>query len=119
MVWNDKYNESFKMLKVKLFEKPVLHAPDFSKPFILRTDASDQGYVVVLTQKDDKEHTILFFIKKFTAAVRKYSTTEKECAAILYTIKELKRYIDGQTGFYIHTDHKRLIPLKINAGSNG
>ncbi|GFY54055.1 retrovirus-related Pol polyprotein from transposon 17.6 [Trichonephila inaurata madagascariensis] len=91
IVWNDKCNESFKMLKEKLSRKPVLHAPDFSKSFILQTDASDQGYGVVLTQKDDngKEHPILFLSKKFTATERKYSTTEKECAAILYAIKKI------------------------------
>ncbi|GFT29831.1 retrovirus-related Pol polyprotein from transposon 17.6 [Trichonephila clavipes] len=91
IVWNDKCSESFKMLKEKFSGKPVLHAPDFSKCFILQTDGSDQGYGVVLTQKDDngKEHPILFLSKKFTATERKYSTTEKECAAILYAIKKL------------------------------
>ncbi|GFW90654.1 retrovirus-related Pol polyprotein from transposon 17.6 [Trichonephila clavipes] len=76
----------------------MLHAPDFSKSFILQTDTSDKGYGVVLTQKDDngKEHPILFLSKKLTATERKYSTTEKECAAILYAIKKLKGYIDGR-----------------------
>ncbi|GFY18948.1 retrovirus-related Pol polyprotein from transposon 17.6 [Trichonephila clavipes] len=85
IVWNDKCSESFKMLKEKISGKPVLHAPDFSKPFILQTDASDQGYGVVLAQKDENggEHPILFLSRKFTATERKYFTTEKECAAIL------------------------------------
>ncbi|GFY70766.1 retrovirus-related Pol polyprotein from transposon 17.6 [Trichonephila inaurata madagascariensis] len=98
------------MLKEKLSGKPVFHAPDFSKSFILQTDASDQGYGV-LAQKDDngKEHPILFLSKKFTATERKYSTTEKEYAAILYAIKKLKGYIDGQTEFYIQTDHNPLV----------
>ncbi|GFY56793.1 retrovirus-related Pol polyprotein from transposon 17.6 [Trichonephila inaurata madagascariensis] len=106
------------MLKEKL---SMLHAPDFSKSFILQTDASDQRYGVVLTQKDDngKEHPILFLSKKFTATERKYSTTEKECAAILYAIKKLKGYIDGQTEFYIQRDHNPLVWLKNNAGNNG
>ncbi|GFX12442.1 retrovirus-related Pol polyprotein from transposon 17.6 [Trichonephila clavipes] len=109
------------MLKEKLSGKPVLHAPDFSNPFILQTDASDQGYEVVLAQKDENggKHPILFLSKKFTATERKYSTTEKECAAILYAIKKLKGYIDGQTEFYIQTDHNPLVWLKNNAGNNG
>ncbi|GBN97142.1 hypothetical protein AVEN_257226-1 [Araneus ventricosus] len=49
---------------------------------------------------------------------RKYSTTEKECAAILYGIKKLKGYIDGQTEFCIQTDHNPLVWLKKNAGTN-
>ncbi|GFV71878.1 retrovirus-related Pol polyprotein from transposon 17.6 [Trichonephila clavipes] len=50
------------MLKEKLAGKPMLHAPDFSESFIFQTDASDQGYGVVLTQKDDngKEYPICF-----------------------------------------------------------
>ncbi|GFX16127.1 hypothetical protein TNCV_4703831 [Trichonephila clavipes] len=54
------------MLKEKLSGKPVLHAPNFSKSFILQTDASDQGYGGVLTQKDDngKEHPILFLSRR-------------------------------------------------------
>ncbi|GFY48624.1 retrovirus-related Pol polyprotein from transposon 17.6 [Trichonephila inaurata madagascariensis] len=66
-----------------------------------------------------KEHPILFLSKKFTATERKYSTTVKECAAILYAIKKLKGYIDGQTEFYIQTDHNPLVWLKNNAGNNG
>ncbi|GFY14874.1 retrovirus-related Pol polyprotein from transposon 17.6 [Trichonephila clavipes] len=62
IVWNDKCSDSFKMLKEKLSEKPVLHATDFSTPFILQTDASYQGYGVVLAQKYEYggEHPILF-----------------------------------------------------------
>ncbi|GFX45471.1 retrovirus-related Pol polyprotein from transposon 17.6 [Trichonephila clavipes] len=109
------------MLKEKLSGKPVLHAPDFSKPFILQTDASDQGYGIVLAQKDENggEHSMLFLSKKFTATERKYSTTEKEWAAILYAIKKSKGYIAGQTEFYIQTDHNPLVWLKNNAGNNG
>ncbi|GFX56823.1 retrovirus-related Pol polyprotein from transposon 17.6 [Trichonephila clavipes] len=62
IVWNDKCSELFKMLKERLYGKPLLHAPDFSKLFILQTDASDQGHGVVLAQKDKNggKHPILF-----------------------------------------------------------
>ncbi|GFX12280.1 retrovirus-related Pol polyprotein from transposon 17.6 [Trichonephila clavipes] len=95
--------------------------PIFPNHLKLQTDASDEGYGVVLSQKDDngKEHPILFLSKKFTATERKYSTTEKECAAILYAIKKSKGYIDGQTEFYIQRDHNPLVWLKNNAGNNG
>ncbi|GFW27216.1 retrovirus-related Pol polyprotein from transposon 412 [Trichonephila clavipes] len=123
IVWNDKCSESFKMLKEKLSGKPVLHthASEFSKSFILQTDASDEGYGVVLTQKDEngKEHPILFLSKKFSVTERKYSTTEKKRAAISYAIKKLKGYIDRQTEFYIQTDHNPLLWRKNNAGNNG
>lgn len=108
------------LLKEMLTRKPILHAPDFTKPFILQTDASDLGYGIVLAQKDtnDREHPILYISKKFTSAERKYCTSEKECAAILYGIRKLKGYIDGQTEFCIQTDHNPLVWLKKNAGTN-
>ncbi|GBN95052.1 Retrovirus-related Pol polyprotein from transposon 17.6 [Araneus ventricosus] len=118
--WNEECTKAIELLKDKLTSKPILHAPDFTKPFILQTDASDLGYGVVLAQKDNegREHPILYISKKFTSAERKYSTTEKECAAILYGIKKLKGYIDGQTEFCIQTDHNPLVWLKKNAGTN-
>ncbi|GBM20257.1 Retrovirus-related Pol polyprotein from transposon 17.6 [Araneus ventricosus] len=118
--WNEECTKAIELLKDKLTSKPILHAPDFTKPFILQTDASDLGYGVVLAQKDNegREHPILYISKKFTSAERKYSTTEKECAAILYGIKKLKGYIDRQTEFCIQTDHNPLVWLKKNAGTN-
>jgi len=38
--WTPAQEESFEVLKEKLWEKLVLQYPDFSKPFILTTDAS-------------------------------------------------------------------------------
>ncbi|GFV77879.1 retrovirus-related Pol polyprotein from transposon 17.6 [Trichonephila clavipes] len=101
---------------VLTLNQPHKLAPQWKGP-----DASDQEYGVVLTQKDDngEEHPILFLSKKFTATERTYFTTEKECAAILYTIKKLKGYVDGQTEFYIQTDHSPLVGLKNKAGNNG
>ena len=34
-------------------EAPVLRAPDFSKPFLVRTDASDYAIGAVISQSDD------------------------------------------------------------------
>ena len=84
-------------LEEKLSNKPVLHMPDFSKPLILQTDVSDSEYGIALVQKDKNrdEHPTLYLGKKFTSSKRKYSTTERQCVAILYGIKKLKGYIDG------------------------
>jgi len=42
--------ESFQALKEKLCEEPVLHYPDFSKSFILITDASGITIGDILSQ---------------------------------------------------------------------
>ncbi|GFY42744.1 retrovirus-related Pol polyprotein from transposon 297 [Trichonephila inaurata madagascariensis] len=88
--------------------------------YILQTDASDTGIGIVLAQRNDRgeEHPILYLSKKFSDAEKVYCTTEKECAAIVYAVKKLNCYPDGQQKFIIQTDHNPLVWLKTNAGTN-
>lgn len=117
--WTEECEKAVKDLKQKLTDKPVLYAPDFTKEFIVQTDASDIGIGVVLGQKGvkDLDHPVLYLSRKFTDAERKYCATEKECAGIIYAIKKLRHYLDGQK-FIIETDHNPLVFLKNNAGNN-
>ncbi|GFW81091.1 retrovirus-related Pol polyprotein from transposon 17.6 [Trichonephila clavipes] len=118
--WTSECQESFVKLKEKLSTNPVLYAPDFKRQFILQTDASDTGIGIVLAQRNDRgeEHPILYLSKKFSDAEKVYCTTEKECAAIVYAVKKLSCYLDGQQKFIIQTDHNPLVWLKTNAGTN-
>jgi hypothetical protein len=117
--WTDECERAFTELKQKLTEKPVLYAPDFTKEFILQTDASDKGVGVIMAQKgsDNTDHPILYLSRKFTTTEQKFGTTEKECAGIIYAIKKLRHYLDGQK-FIIETDHNPLVFLKTNSGQN-
>ena len=58
--WTRKCGEAFKKLKAALSSSPVLCSPDFTRPFVLQTDASDVGVGAVLTQHDNEglDHTI-------------------------------------------------------------
>ncbi|GFS42995.1 retrovirus-related Pol polyprotein from transposon 17.6 [Trichonephila inaurata madagascariensis] len=106
------------VLKGKLVSKPILFAPDISKDFILQTDASDIGAGVVFSQKiNGEEHPILYLSKKFSRAERNYSTVERELAAIIFGLKMLKHYLEGQR-FIIETDHNPLKYLNKMWGSN-
>ena len=60
--WTPACQEGFDQLKKALMEAPVLAYPDYSKPFILETDASLRGLGAVLSQKgDDNEiHVIAY-----------------------------------------------------------
>ena len=50
-VWSTECQHAFELLKAKLTDTPILTYPDFSKPFILDTDASDQSIGAVLSQR--------------------------------------------------------------------
>eukprot|EP00833_Pecoramyces_ruminatium_P004031 jgi/Orpsp1_1/1178063/evm.model.c7180000063880.1 len=59
--WKNDQETSFNTLKERLINAPILKFPNFEKEFIIRTDASYDGFGGVLLQKDDesgKEHPI-------------------------------------------------------------
>jgi hypothetical protein len=61
-VWTNDCRKAFRELKEKLTTAPVLAYPDFSRDFVLETDASVQGIGAVLGQyqKDDKVHPVAY-----------------------------------------------------------
>lgn len=58
--WNEQTKEDFQLLKKAMINTQVLQLPDFSKSFILETNASYGGIRVVLMQ--DK-HPLAYFSK--------------------------------------------------------
>ncbi|GFY78587.1 retrovirus-related Pol polyprotein from transposon 297 [Trichonephila inaurata madagascariensis] len=111
--WNSSCQNAFEELKTRISKNSVLYSPDFTKPFIIQCDASNLGIGVVLSQVcENKEHPIMFLSKKLSLAEQKYSTTEKECAAIIFAVQKLKCYLDGHQKFVIQTDHNPLFWLE-------
>ncbi|GFX92680.1 retrovirus-related Pol polyprotein from transposon 297 [Trichonephila clavipes] len=114
ITWTTECENAFRELKGKLIDKPVLYAPNFEREFIVQTDASNAGMGAVLTQltEQGEEHPILYLSKKFSEVEKRYCTTEKECASIVFAIKRLHYYLDGNS-FLVMTDHNPLVWLKI------
>ena len=110
--WNSQCQKAFDTLKDSLCQSPLLHSPDFSKQFILQTDASERGVGAVLSQIDDdkQEHPVAFFSKKLLPREERYSTIEKECLAIKLGIHAFKVYLLGRS-FQVQTDHRALVWL--------
>ena len=107
--WTTSCNTAFMDLKRLLCSSPVLQCPDFSRPFILQTDASDWGVGGVLSQLDQEglDHPVAYFSRKLLPRERRYATVEKECLAIKLAIQAFRVYLLGKP-FRIVTDHHAL-----------
>ena len=117
--WTDECERSFNRLKDYLSTEPILATPDFSKPFLLQTDASKSGIGAVLSQLDSeyKEHPIVYLSRKMLPNELNYSVSEQECLAIVWAINKLRYYLQGNK-FTVITDHKALTWLDNTRGSN-
>ncbi|GFU18787.1 transposon Tf2-9 polyprotein [Trichonephila clavipes] len=75
------------------------------------------GAVLTQLTEQGEEHPILYLSKKFSEVEKRYCTTEKECASIVFAIKRLHYYLDGNS-FLVMTDHNPLVWLNRNVSSN-
>lgn len=97
-------------MKEQLITAPVLICPDFSLPFTIQTDASGYGIGAVLTQQHpDGEKVICYLSRSLTKNERNYSTTERECLAVLWAIE--KQALCRRYEIFVITDHHSLVWL--------
>ncbi|XP_015124774.1 uncharacterized protein LOC107046631 [Diachasma alloeum] len=110
--WSESQQEAFEILKEKLCSSPILSYPNFSKPFILYSDASDIGLGAILHQEfDGQEHLITYASRKLRDPETRYTTMEKECLAIIWAVHKFRPYLEGHE-FSVVTDHSSLTWLK-------
>ena len=100
---------AFEALREKLLQPPILALPRREGRYVLDTDASDGQIGCCLSQEhpDGLRHPNGYWSRSLNPAERNYSTTEKECLAIVWAILTLRPYLEGQR-FLIRTDHHSL-----------
>ena len=119
LAWDEDKILSFEQLKSKLACNPVLCLPDFSKPFFLRTDASDNGLGAVLLQDiEGTKMPIAYASRKLLDRERNYATIEQECLGIVWALDKFKNYLYGKE-FILQTDQQPLSYLRNMRNSNG
>lgn len=102
--WTPKAMQAFNRLKEAMSELPVLRLPDFSKPFVVETDASGSGIGAVLSQEN---RPVAYISKGFSSKGRVKSVYERELLAIVFAVTKWRHYLTGHQ-FTIRTDQKSL-----------
>ncbi|TDG38792.1 hypothetical protein AWZ03_014787 [Drosophila navojoa] len=110
--WTEEQEDALQKLKESLTTAPVLACPDFLERLVLQTDASDCGLGAVLIQEiEEQERVIAYASRRLIKAEMNYLATEKECLAIVWAIRKMRRYLEGYR-FDVVTDHLALKWLK-------
>jgi hypothetical protein len=87
--WGERQQNAFARLKGVLCSDTVLAYPDFSKQFILTTDASKIAVAAILSQvQNDAERPISYGSRQLNQAERNYSASELEMLALLVPLQE-------------------------------
>lgn len=108
IVHSPEFIESFEKAKVVLCNDPILQYPDYSKPFILTTDASNVSIGAVLSQGTvGKDKPVAYASRTLSETETRYSTIERELLAIVWATKYFRPYLYGRQ-FTIYTDHRPL-----------
>lgn len=110
--WTEECSKSFEAVRNLLVSAPILSCPNFDKPFMVQTDASAYGLGAVLSQKcEDGDRVISYLSRALTRQEQNYSTTERECLAVIWAVEKLRPYLEGQK-FTVVTDHHSLVWLQ-------
>ena len=94
--WAQECEESFQWLKDKLGSYPVLRPPNWDVPFHVYCDASAVAVGSALCQPvgdGKKDLPIAFASKQLNAAEKNYTTTERECLAMVFSVKKFRHYL--------------------------
>ena len=120
--WAAKHQQALEQLISLLVSPPILGYPDFNLPFVLHTDASDQGLGAILYQhQDGKLRVIGYGSRTLTAAERNYHlhSGKLEFLALKWAVCEKFRdYLFYAPHFTIFTDNNPLTYVMSTAKLN-
>jgi RNase H-like domain found in reverse transcriptase len=108
--WEEKEKEAFNALNEICTTKPVLRSPDWSKKFILETDASGYALGAVISQEyEDGIHPVAFHSRSLQPAEKNYNAHDKELAAVIFGFKcGCPLFLGAQHTIKVKSDHKNL-----------
>ena len=114
--WTAERDRCWLLFKRAFAAAPLLRFPDFSKRFVLATDASQTGIGGILYQPDDDDDTITpnnivaIASKQLDQTQRNYPVYKKELFAVIYCLRKFHSYLWGRK-VTVLTDHKPLVHI--------
>ncbi|GJV35069.1 putative mitochondrial protein [Tanacetum coccineum] len=102
--WSEEAQNSFVALQLAMTQALVLALPDFTKPFVVETNASGVGIGAMLQQNG---HPIAYLSKTLAPKHQTLSIYEKEFLAVMMALEKWRRYL-LDSHFIIKTDHYSL-----------
>ncbi|GJW70919.1 DNA-directed DNA polymerase [Tanacetum coccineum] len=103
--FSDDCKKAFNILKERLTTTPIIISPDYNVPFELMCDASDFAVGAVLGQQiDGKFKPIYYASKTLNNAQERYTTTEKELLAVVFSFDKFHTYL-VLSKTVVYTDH--------------
>lgn len=106
--WSAEQQEAFQNLKTALVSPPVLAVPDFSKQFILQSDACGSAVSAILLQQYPEGRRVVSYASRMlTEQEKKFSIYELEALAVLYGLERFRFYLE-HTEFLLETDNQAL-----------
>ena len=110
MKWGQEQQESFERLRALCTAAPVLAYADYTKPFILHTDASGDGLGAVLYQEQEGiERPIAFASRSLSPSECNYPAHKLEFLALKWAVTEkFHDYLYGGLEFQVRTDNNPL-----------
>ena len=110
--WKEIHQKVLEILLDKLVNPPIMAYPDFSKPFLLHTDASQEGLGAVLyQQQQDKLRVIAYASRTLNQAEQNYymHSGKLEFLALKWAVTEQFRdYLYYCPEFTVYTDNNPL-----------
>ncbi|GJX62975.1 putative reverse transcriptase domain-containing protein [Tanacetum coccineum] len=90
-VWDDKKDDTFHIMKEKLYNAPLLALPDGPDDFVVYCDASKKGFGCVLMQRGK---VIAYASRQLKTHEKNYTTQDLELERVEYTPKVVDRAIE-------------------------
>ncbi|KAK3737241.1 hypothetical protein QZH41_010870 [Actinostola sp. cb2023] len=114
--WDSTCEDAFNKLKQMLTTAPVLGFPDFTRKFILETDASFHGLGAVLSQEQEHGLVVLSYasrgLRPSERNMQNYSSMKLELLALYWAVAQKYRDLLIGSDFVVYTDNNPLSYLQ-------